>query len=168
MFNADFSVIIPSISIQACAYATYKLDGSLYILKVFHDFVEGISQTQRTQTEMKGWKNWLRWRLLLVNTPHQEAIGWQTRSRVERNSSAVVSESWPYTVISTWKLLTLQADQIGVSLVKLYCTLKENSSAARWSCARICNHKKNWELQCTCRRARLPRMSCVSCTQLVS
>lgn len=51
------------------------------ILKDFHDFVEGISQTQGTQTEMLGWKDWLRLRLHVVNTPRQEAIGQQTKSK---------------------------------------------------------------------------------------
>lgn len=31
----------------------------------------------------------------------------------------MVAESWPYKVISAWKCLTLQVDQIGISLVRL-------------------------------------------------
>lgn len=55
-FNEDFCVTLPYAPCQVCRNAAYKLDCSLYILIVFHDFVEGISQTQGTQTEIKQWK----------------------------------------------------------------------------------------------------------------
>jgi len=45
-FNEDSSVITPSVTVQMCANAVYEVDHALSVLKVFHDFVEGISQTQ--------------------------------------------------------------------------------------------------------------------------
>lgn len=56
-FNENFCVTLPSVPLQVCRNAAYKLDYSLYILIVFHVFVEGISQTQGTQTEIKQWKD---------------------------------------------------------------------------------------------------------------
>lgn len=95
---------LPFVPLQVCRNAAYKLDCPLCILIVFNGFLEGTPQTQGTQTEIKQWKDWLRLRLHLVNTPQQETIGQETRSRIEKEQFC--SCSWILAIYSHFRLET--------------------------------------------------------------